>query len=147
MKTLIVVAQRDGARLYQWTSRAEPLRLVEELSHPEGRLKDGEIDADKAGASFESGPTGNRSPASREVSATEHLAVAFAKQVAQRVEQERTQHRFDRLVLVSGPHFLGLLREALSQPARELLMHEIVKNLAHFSAAELKQHVEAELFA
>lgn len=146
MKTLIVVAQRDGARLYEWTTRAEPLRLIEELAHPEGRLREGDLDTDKSGASYESSAFGASSAAVRTVSATAHLAVVFAHRVALRIEQARVAHRFDRLVLVSGPRFLGLLRDELSEPTRALVRHEIVKNLGHASAQELKNHLEPELY-
>ena len=145
MKTLIVVAQRDGARLFEWTTRAEPLRLIEELAHPEGRLKDGDLDSDRAGASYESSASGASSAAVGSVSATAHLAVVFAHRVADRIEQALAKHAFDRLVLVSGPRFLGFLRDELSNSTRALVRHELVKNLGHASAQELKNLLEREL--
>ncbi len=145
MKTLIVVAQRDGARLYEWTTRAEPLRLIEELAHPEGRLREGDLDTDRSGASYESSASGASSAAAGSVSATAHLAVVFAHRVADRTDHALADHAFDRLVLVSGPRFLGLLRDELSNSTRALKRHEIVKNLGHASARELKAHIEPEL--
>lgn len=130
MKTWIVVAQRDGARIYEWTARSAPLRLCEDIAHPEGRLKDGEVE--------------HGGSATKHELPTEHLASAFAKQVAQVIERARLKHSFDRLVLVAGPRFMGLLRDELSHSARELLAHEIVKNFGHLGADELKRHVEAE---
>ncbi len=147
MKTWIVVAQRDGARVYEWASHHVPLVLREVLRHPEGRLKDSEIDSDGPGAKFDSVPHGGGSAASKEVSASEHVAEVFAAEVARHIEHGRLAHAFEWVVLVSGPRFMGRMRAALKDSLPGIEVREVTRNLAHFDVESLQRHLEADLGA
>jgi len=147
MKTWVVVAQRDGARVYEWASHHVPLVLREVLRHPEGRLKDVEIDSDGPGAKFDSVAHGGGSAARKEVGPTEHLADVFAAEVARHIEAGRVAHVFERLVLVSGPRFLGRMRAALGDSLRGVEVREVHRNLGHVDVESLQQHLEHDLGA
>jgi len=64
----------------------------------------------------------------------------FAREIAKRLDQDRTQKAFGSLVLVAGPKFLGLLREELSNPVKQLVTGEIDKDYT-----ELRGEKVAEL--
>jgi protein required for attachment to host cells len=147
MKTWVVVAQRDGARVYEWASHHVPLVLREVLRHPEGRLRDSEIDSDGPGAKVDSVAPGGGSAAWKEVGPTEHLADVFAAEVARHIEKGRLAHAFERLVLVSGPRFLGRMRAAIGESMHGLEVREVHLNLGHADVESLQRHLEHDLGA
>jgi protein required for attachment to host cells len=53
----------------------------------------------------------------------------FARQVAAELSVAKRDDAFDRLVLVAGPAFIGLLRSALSESVRATLVAEVRKDL------------------
>jgi protein required for attachment to host cells len=69
----------------------------------------------------------------------------FAVRLAKMLERRRTEHAYDRLVLVAPPTALGDLREALSDPVRSLVRAELDKDLTKIPVAELPSHLVAVL--
>lgn len=64
------------------------------------------------GAPPSSDSHGHRAPPERE-SQRGHATQVFASQVADVLRKHRNAHRYDELVLVAAPRFLGALRHAL----------------------------------
>lgn len=108
--TWIVVADRTTAKLFALDGRS--LELREELSHPEGRLQDKEIDSDRQGRAFDSHGPG-RHAMERSQSPSEREAQKHAIAIAERMAQVRNAEGVERFVLVAEPGFLGELRDAL----------------------------------
>lgn len=115
-RTWIVIAHRGGARVFESRGPGKGLEPVTTLENPAGKLKNQEIDSDKQGRAFDRRGAG-RHAYSREQEPTEHVAEQFAKQVAGLLEDGRTAQKYERLVLVADPRFLGVLRAALSSQA------------------------------
>jgi len=134
----IVVAHRGGARIFESAGPGKDWNLIEELPHPGGRLRAGEIETDRHGSAFESHRPG-RPTLERHQGPTEHLAEEFAKAVASEVGRGRTEGRFDRLVLVAAPKFLGRLRAALDTPTSALVEASLDKDLPQAKPAELRK--------
>lgn len=57
----------------------------------------------------------------------------------------RSEHAYDRLVLVAPSSALGDLREALSDSVRSLVRAELDKDLTKTPIAELPEHLDAVL--
>jgi protein required for attachment to host cells len=53
----------------------------------------------------------------------------FARQIAAELSSAKRDGAFDRLVLVAGPAFIGLLRSALPEAVRMTLVAEVRKDL------------------
>jgi protein required for attachment to host cells len=141
MKTWIAVAHRAGARILEHLGPGKPLTLVEEIDHADGRLKNGEINADRPGRAFDR--LGNRRHAlEREESPQERVASDFAREVAARLRDGRTQQRFAQLVLVAEPRFLGMLRSALDPVCSGMLAGTVNKDLAHVEVRDLPPHLK-----
>ena len=81
MTTWILVAHRAGARLFENKGPGKGLSLVENIDHPEGRLKDHDINADRPGRAFDNLGAG-RHGMGKEVSPTQHVSQQFAKSLA-----------------------------------------------------------------
>jgi len=117
------------------------------VEHPEGRLRDTEIDTDRAG----SGNTGRGAGGNAAVRHTmgggnsstphDHLAQQFAKSIATKLQHARGAGRFTRLVLAAEPRFLGMLRESLDAPTARCVVNSVSKNLQSLSLRELQHHL------
>lgn len=120
--TWIVSADSARARILQFADREERFVEVEDLHNPEGRMQDRErADAEPAGA-------------------VEHSVERFAKRIGDYLEKARTDHRYDRLVVVAPPRFLGTLRKDLGKEVAKLVSDQVPKDLTWLNARELEQY-------
>jgi protein required for attachment to host cells len=140
--TWVLVAHRGGARLFENAGRGKGLSLVHDLPHPEGRLKSGEINSDRPGRSYSSGAGGGftRHGFGKD-DATVEVAAQFARELAGLLERGRTEKRYDRLVLVAEPSFLGNLRASLSAPTAAAVSATLDKDLGQVSQHDLPKHL------
>ena len=134
--TWIVAADSSRARVLQVAGR-ERLVEVEDMINPGGRMDDRELTTD-AHPRFR----GTSGPASdpEETSAQEHETDLFAKRIGDYLDKARTQHRYDELVVVAPPKFLGLLRKKLGKEVEKLVVDEVPKDLSWFNARELERY-------
>lgn len=63
----------------------------------------------------------------------EKAAARFAALLQSVLERGRVEHRFERLVLIAPPHFLGVLNNALDRPLRACVALEIPKDMTRSS--------------
>ena len=137
--TWIVAADESRARVLQVARPERRLVEIEDLLNPEGRLQDREMQTD-AQPRF-SGRAGGGPASDREAQgAVEHSARRFAKEVGRYLEKARTQQRFDELVLVAPPKFLGALRKELDKEVEKLVVDELPKELSWFNARDLETY-------
>lgn len=139
-KTWVVVAHRAGARIYENDGPGKGLRMLQEIAHPEGRLQDKELETDRPGRTFDRVGPGTRHAQSRQVTPSEHVAELWAKELAAVVEQGRTEQRYDRLVLVAEPRFLGRLQAQLGN-ASGAVVATLKKNLIDAGPQEIVEQV------
>lgn len=140
--TWILVAHRSGARLFENSGPGKGLRLVEDIPHPEGRLKNGEINSDKPGRAFDK-LGGGRHSMSKEHEPKEQVAMQFARHLGEKLHLGRSQNRFARLVLVADPRFLGELRGKLDAATAALVSATLDKDLGGISNHDLPKHLGA----
>ncbi len=137
--TWIVAADESRARVLQVARPEQRLLEIEDMLNPEGRLQDRDLQSD-AEPRF-SGRTGSGPASDPEAEgAVEHSAKLFAKEVGRYLEKARTEQRFDELVLVAPPKFLGALRQELDKEVKKLVVDELPKDLSWFSARELETY-------
>lgn len=140
--TWILVAHEAGARLFENHGPGKGLELIEEVEHAAGRERDREITSDRPGRSFRKNSGDPRRAAMSSSQGPHERAVAnFARELAQRLQHGRTQNRFERLVLVAPPRFLGLLRSSIDTPTSHLVVGSLDKDLATTKEAELIEHL------
>lgn len=70
----------------------------------------------------------------------------FAKTVIEQVKVAYVKKRFERLILIAGPHMLGLLRANLDAPLRAALLGEMPKDLSNQPLSAVESHL-GELIA
>lgn len=136
--TWILVAHQAGARVFENHGPGKGLALLQEIEHAQGRERDSQIDTDRPGRSFRKNSGDPRRAAmSRSEGPHDHAVAAFARELAHKLQQGRVQNRFQRLVLVAPPRFLGLLRSSLDGPTAQMLAGSLHKDLATAKEAEL----------
>jgi protein required for attachment to host cells len=132
--TWIVAADESRARFLQVTDREQRFTEVEDLHNPQGRAQDRELETDARGRF----PGGNSWEP--QVGAVEHGNELFAKRVGDYLDRARQEKRYDQLVLVAPPKFLGALRKQLHKEVEKLVADELPKDLSGFSARELEAY-------
>lgn len=65
----------------------------------------------------------------------------FAKTVIEQVAKAHVDKRFERLILIAGPHMLGLLRANLDTSLRAVLLGEMSKDLSNQSLSAVEKHL------
>ena len=142
-KLWVVVADQSKARFFTVTDPHGALLSVGELEHPEAREHEQSLGSDRPGRSFDSKGQGRHAMGST-VEPLKQEAIRFAKQVADHVQAAHNNGRCDRLLLVAGPTFLGLLRESL-ETSSGLKISEVEKNLGQYDAPEIRKHLPKRL--
>lgn len=131
----ILLAHRSGAKLLRTIGYSKDFKLLKEFNFPEGRLKNHEINTDDNGGLVE-----------HEVTVC-HLAETFAQDLAAVLRKGRTENRYERLVLIAEPRFLGVLRNCLDkETAKKIskISHHNYTNLSKNALTECLKDILAE---
>ena len=73
--------------------------------------------------------------------AQDEVRMYFAKEIAVHINRAKTKKLFDRLVLVAEPKMLEELKKCLNANVRKCIVAEMPKELAHYEAAVLTEHL------
>jgi protein required for attachment to host cells len=143
--TWIIAADASRARVLQ-VAGPEKLVEVENLPNPEGRTHERDMQTDaeprfnghggvgKAGTSSNGGQASDRETQGPR----EHAVKTFARRVGDYLEKARTDHRYDQLVVIAPPKFLGALRKEMGKEVEKLVADEVPKDLSWLSQRELE---------
>ncbi|MYN02686.1 hypothetical protein GTP41_11315 [Pseudoduganella sp. DS3] len=134
-KTWVVVADSSHARIFQLGGAQQAPEELFDLANPLGRADNRQLASDAHGQNF--GPEGRGHTAPRTEEPVQHAVHQFARALGRRLDTAAAQQRFQRLALVAAPRFLGLLRDSLAKPTRQLITAELAKNMATAPAPEL----------
>jgi len=139
--TWTVAANREAVRVFAPVDGK--LEEVMRRDHPAGAMHTSELVDDQPGTAFESAAPGRHA---MEPSTDPKRAEAekFAREIADELESARVDRRFESLILVAGPQFLGLLRNALSDEVRRHVVREVDKNLSRHDPDEILKIVSAD---
>jgi protein required for attachment to host cells len=137
--TWVLIADRGGARLFKHRGRTTGLEHLRDIPNPKGRLKNGDINADKHGRAFDSMGAGRHAMGKAEP--VDQVAEQFARDLAGMLDQGFVQKEFKQLVLVAAPRFLGDLRGALSDNTKAAIKDTINKDLSGINERELPKHL------
>jgi protein required for attachment to host cells len=142
--TWILICDASRARILSFDHEHEPWGVVEEHGNPEGRARGRDLASDREGRTRLAGRGGQGSmEPGRDPTSIE--ARRFARFLAGRLEQGFDEHRYARLVLVTSPRFLGLLRKTLSDPVARLVAVTVAKSLTRANTRDIRAHLECRL--
>jgi protein required for attachment to host cells len=137
--TWIVVCNSTQAKIYQAKNNTE-LTEVDQLSHPDGRLKASELVSDRQGRVHES-TTYGRSAYEPQTTVKEVEFTQFARTLCNFLDTSYNAGKFSKLYLIAGPHFLGLMRDAISIPIAKTIVGEIAKDITQFDSKKIREHL------
>lgn len=131
----VVATDSTTCRIYEYTKKPIQLILVEEISHPENRLRDIEITSDKPGHyKASSGARG----AFVQSSDPKAVKIAnFSREIAQQLDSGRNKHAYKNLIIIAPPHMNGLLHQHINKHVKDMVTHNIKKDVIHFNDHEL----------
>jgi protein required for attachment to host cells len=155
MNVRIVVVDERQANFFHASSPRAPLVERGSVQNETGGMRDTELETDRAGRRF--GGTsgvrhgvgvqgGHHHGVDGERSTKQHELTLFAKEVAQRIDSDRINHKFEKLVLIAPPKMLGLLRQSLTKHSQSMLAAEISKDLLQLGPEAILDAVPMETF-
>jgi len=143
----ILVADEAEARCYDTGALGGPVRLVDRTTDPLARLHDRDLRSDRPGRVFDHAAlSGRRGAVAHHSTGGENgprrqEAALFARHITTRLEAAHRCGDFERLIVVAGPPFLGILRAALTPALRHAVILEVPKDLIHQDEAALRAHL------
>ena len=153
MRVRIVVADQSEADFYELEQRDMPPQLVQRLEDADAHLHDRDLKSDRPGRVFDHAPTvgGRRGAVAHHSTGGERKprkveARRFARRITRALEEARRENRYDRLVVMAPPSFLGLLREEMPAAVQAVLTAEIGKDLIHEPPEALSAHLPPGTF-
>jgi protein required for attachment to host cells len=134
----IIVADSVNARIFARANKNSSLQEVENLTHPSGRMKAGELESDKPGRSFDSRGQGRHSMET-EHSRKDKESIVFVEQISDYLSTH--QNDYDELIIISPPRFLGMLRKHIEKILSRKIIQEIDKDMVKLSPNEIQSHI------
>ena len=134
---LVVNTNSNTCRFYHYDKKPAQLTLAKEISHPENKLKNSELAADKMG--HYKGDKGGRGAYSPRMDIKDVQIDNFTREIAKMLDHYRNENGFEKLIVIAPPHIFGLLNGHLNKHVKELICHHIKKDLLQYSDQELLQ--------
>ncbi|MDF2940579.1 MAG: hypothetical protein K0R66_1221 [Gammaproteobacteria bacterium] len=123
----LLVTNASHARIFKIKSaigQPREMQLIHSIEHPESRMKVHELLSDKPGMYRSQG----FAPGGHAQDIQNNEMERFAKELADIIDHARTLNRFQNLIIVSSPHFYGLLEKELSGSIKHLIKKVIQKD-------------------
>lgn len=137
---LVVNANSNDCRIYHYDKNPCRLILLKELSHPDSKLKNGELTADREGR-YKSNQSG-RGAYSPRTEAKEVEIINFSREIAEDLNQRRNSNGFAKLILIAAPHMYGLISQHLNKHVTPLITKHIEKDLMYMKEHELLDYLK-----
>ena len=138
-KTWVVVAESSRAKIYEINKNKSNTNLKElsGFTHSISRSHKQDLSAEHQKESRHSQLTSSLD------SHKSHERETFARSISQYLNSARNQGKFNKLILMSPPKFLGDLRKNLGHETNKYVVSEIDKNLVRHKIKDIKSHIPA----
>ncbi len=120
----VLVANSARGTIYSANLQLEKLTAIHSFEHPESRVKVRELLSDDRGRT-RAFPGGNHSAYEAPTDPHQAQGLVFARELGHALRAGRVANRYDHLVVVAPPRFLGLLRDQLDIDTRRLVWEEL----------------------
>jgi protein required for attachment to host cells len=137
--TWILVADNTRARIFTADTPSSALDEIEGFTHTEGRLHDREMTTDLPGRIKSADGSGHAFEQATDPK--KHEADNFAHRIAQHLEAAHNANKFEQLLIIAEPTFLGRLRRHLPEHIKKHVCFELDKNITTQSTAEIRKHL------
>ncbi len=142
----ILIADSSRARIFAVNSPLGDLEEIHELNHKAAHLHEKEFITDRGGRNNDG--IGDRSHGlDAKISAKSQSAIQFAKQVDEFLVQAHQQGKFNKVILVAPPTFLGVLRDNMRNSLNSHVALEVNKDLVNLTPTEIRAHLPERLYS
>jgi len=136
----VLVIDSAKARILHATGKTSPLIETMVLDHPEGRMHTRDLTSDLPGRDS-NGPGTGKHRMDSSVDPKQQASLDFAREIAHKLDDLVSHNEIDKLMIISAPALLGILRETLSTNVKNAVSFELDKNLANHSVGEIRGHI------
>ncbi len=141
----VMVADRRRARIFQTESGFDRLVEVKDLLNPLGRFDDAELRHDAQGRFYGKGAGHQAHTSEPAVTKIAHEADQFARELGQMLALDGDARRYDSLVIVAPPDFLGRLRRDWPARVGQRVTHQLNREIAHWDSAQIRSYLQQQL--
>lgn len=142
--TWILVADRARARLFTLAGDGDRLEELRDFANPDARAPAGDLSRDRKPRTQESVGSA-RHAIEPHTTLQQKVSERFARELDAALDEGRVQHRYECLVVVAPPGFLGTLNHALGKQVRAHVTVEVNKDLSTLTPREIHAHVKDRL--
>lgn len=143
IRTYILIA--DGARAHLLLSegRGKPLAEVPGSEQSRDLKADYELSAERPGRVHESANVARHAIERDDLHRREKER--FAQALAEDLDRRLTNNEYDRIVIAAAPETLGVIRSALSDKVRSVILSEVAKDLTKLPNPQVKANLGEDL--
>ena len=124
----IVVADSGSARIFAADKTDAHWQEIADLTHAEGRMQGSDMDTERPGRSHDSHGPGRHAMEPHQTRKTKEAGV-FARQISDYLKQNDS--KYEKLILVCAPRFLGQLRKQLDKTTTKKVSKEVSIDVVH----------------
>ena len=140
----VVVVDEARAIVYTRNTMHGPLSEYSSLANEAARMKTAELLSDRGGRSFDSFGKGRHTMAREKSSPKQHLAEAFAAQIAEHIAKVMHDGSCRGYALIAAPRFLGLIRDALATTCKVEPFKSVAKGVVGQDPTVLQELVDGK---
>lgn len=141
VRTWVLLADGSRAKVMETESDGTGFRAAEDMALSIDLPKSGELLDDKPGRTFDSVGAG-RHAKENPTDPKRHMKREFARTVVDVLRNAMLAKRFDRLILVAPPAFLGDLRGHLPKDLKDKVAGDAALDLTNTPEQELPAHLK-----
>ena len=142
-RTYILVADGARARLLLSEGRGKPLNEVPGSDIRIDLKPDQELSAERPGRVHESANVSRHAIERDDLHRREKER--FAQSLAEGLDKRLANREYDRLVIAAAPETLGVIRAALSDKVRAVILAEVAKDLTKIPNPQIRPHLGENL--
>ena len=141
--TWILVADSSRARIFV-ADTPSTIQEIEDFTHAEGRLHEQDMTSDLPGKGAGVAGAGKHAYQDQ-IGPKEQEAINFAKSIANHLDKAHNANKFERLMIIADPSFLGKLRKQLSDQSQNAICFDLDKNITMHSVDDIRKHLPEHL--
>jgi len=144
---MIWVLTSDGnhCRIYSYQRKPADLKLVNEIVHPELRLKASEYLTDDRSGHYQARDMA-RGTYSPHTDPKEIRLIEFAHEISEYLDQSRKKNLYEKIIMIASPHINGLISQHLNKNVEQLITHNIKKDYMHTTEADLLKFLHENIY-
>ena len=139
--TWVLIANGSEARLFEKNDDPKLLSLIKEFNHPESRDKGLDLASDRAGNFNGEISKAAHGSFTEATSPKEYEVERFAMILTDELDTARNENRYNNLIVVSSPHFHGLLNGYMNEHVAKMVNKHIEKDYTNLKVEELLEKI------